>query len=308
MKVYYDLSKVNEISKEMVLAIGAFDGVHKGHRYLLYEAKKIAEKNNQVFAVFTFSNVPKFVGNTNEGLIFSEKFRNKIFESLGVEILINIDFTDEIKNIDRVDFINMLCDKLNLKTIVIGKDFKFGKHASGDVEFLKANSNKFCFDVKVVDFYMLNGEKISSRTIREFLNQGKVDDAYKLLGEYYCVNGIVIKGDMVGRTLGFKTANLAINKQQRIIKSGVYMSKVFYNNVYYNSITNVGFRPTVCGEKLLVETHILDFDKNIYDEEIFVMFLCKIRDEKKFDSLTELSNQIRYDISFVKEKIISLSI
>ncbi len=306
MKIYNNLKEIADVCKPTTLAIGTFDGVHKGHVQLLKKAYQISRQDDSNLAVFTFKTIPKYKDNDDEvKLILAEKAKNEVFEELGVDILVNTKFTNEVKTIDKIDFINNLVEKLNLKTIVIGEDFKFGYKAGGNSKWLSQHKSDFGIEVEIVPFCLASGVKISSSEIRKLLDAGDVDNANQLLGRNYYLEGIVVSGQKIGRTIGFRTANIIVDKSLRIVKRGVYVSKTLLNGVYYKSVTNVGVKPTVDGKTLTIETHLLDFMEDIYGEFIKVEFLKQIRPEIKFSTREELSEQISADVAFAKEYFVN---
>ncbi len=302
MKHYTNLNTIDEIYSRSVLAIGTFDGLHRGHIHLLRKAKEISVSRNCPLVVFTFNNIPKISDDdSSHKLIFEESERASVLSELGVDCLVMIEFTPELKNTDKEDFIELLLKNFDPKTIVLGNDFRFGKGAEGSAEWLLASRSKFNIDVEVVDFLTHKGRKISSRDIRYELENGNIEEVNTMLGRNYFVKGIVIHGRKIGRKLGYKTANIDVGKSKRLPKNGVYVTKTTYRDTVYKSISNVGVKPTLDGKNILVETHLFDFDGDLYGEVLKVEFLEKIRDEEKFDSLDVLIERIERDVVLARE-------
>ena len=198
------------------------------------------------------------------------------------------------------DFINQVLSKLNIKKIVIGDDFRFGANREGDFTFLKKWGEKNLISVEKTETFSYKGERVSSTRIRECLINDNFQEASELLGKPYTFNGKVVYGQQLGRTLGVPTANLWLPKNKLPV-SGVYIVKIEHEGHLYGGIANMGIRPTVGGQNPVLEVHVFDFSKNLYGQKINVEFLKKIRDEKKFDGLEELKDQIFEDIAFAKE-------
>ena len=277
MEVVY-VKKYDEIyiNKDICVAIGNFDGLHLGHMSLINQVYKSELSKG----IITFINHPSsYVGNEIKQILSLE---DKIKELSNLDYLIILDFNDELKNLSADDFIKFLQTN-NIKEVVCGKDFRFGKNRIGDINLL---ANNFELDVK--DDVYFEGEKVSSTLIRTKLKLGEIETVNKLINRIYKVSGKVVDGNKQGRKIGFPTANLE-PYDYLIPAAGVYATKVLIDGKLYNSMTNIGHNPTFnMSENLKVETYILDFDKDIYGQEISIYFYKKIRDEKKFDSVSNL--------------------
>lgn len=303
MIIFNSLDEIKNI-ENTVVALGNFDGIHKGHQALITRTVKTAEAANLKSAVFTFSNHPK---NVNSGelivkniLYFDEKA--KIIENLGVDYLFNIPFNEDIRHIRPIDFIdNILIGKFNMKQAYCGFNYKFGYKAQGTPEILMHEGIIKGFGIHVLEPFQIDGNLVSSTFIRTLIAEGKVDQCMKYMGRNYAIGGEVVVGNKLGRTFGFPTSNLIIDENMVTPSNGVYVTYCIYNGVKYPSITNVGVKPTIGDYKKNVETHIFNFNKELYGKTIRVEFLEKTRDERKFANVEELSKQITSDCIMAKD-------
>ena len=294
----YDSLNLNEIleANPDVTCIGAFDGVHLGHQALINMAKSISSK----YQILTFDPVPKKFFNNMHKLLSTKDMKVDLLGRLSPESIIFLNFED-VKDLIPDDFCNILNNKLNPKSIVVGKDFKFGKNREGDVNFLIkyfGNSN-----VHVLNDYVVNDSKISSTLIKSTINEGKLELANQYLGYSFKLKGKVEHGNRMGHKIGFPTANINVDVNLVTPKFGVYEVDVTKADKTYKGVMNIGNRPTVSNDlKLSYEVHILDFDEDIYESFLEVEFVSFIRDEIKFDNIEELKNQISIDIKSIKNK------
>ena len=294
----YDSLNLNEIleANPDVTCIGAFDGVHLGHQALINMAKSISSK----YQILTFDPVPKKFFNNMHKLLSTKDMKVDLLGRLSPESIIFLNFED-VKDLIPEDFCNILNNKLNTKSIVVGKDFKFGKNREGDVNFLIkyfGNSN-----VHVLNDYVVNDSKISSTLIKSTINEGKLELANQYLGYSFKLKGKVEHGNRMGHKIGFPTANINVDVNLVTPKFGVYEVDVTKADKTYKGVMNIGNRPTVSNDlKLSYEVHILDFDEDIYGSFLGVELVSFIRDEIKFDNIEELKNQISIDIKSIKNK------
>lgn len=289
------------LEEETVVALGNFDGIHIGHEKLLKEAKKKAVDINKKLAVITFDDkltVKKNKGNF--GKIMSFKKKCEVLKKLGVDILYLLEFDDKLKNMPKENFIkNIIIDKVKACSLFAGFNFKFGKNAEGDIEFLKTES--FGLDVNVVEAVKYGGQIVSSTILREYIKKGDIENLNRLLVYPFEISGKVIRGKGRGKLLGFATANLKCDEKYLAPRFGVYETITFYNGIPYKSLTNVGENPTFGDiESFSIETHLLDFEEEIYGEKINVQFVKFIRDEIKFTSIENLVNQVKSDIVSIR--------
>lgn len=300
-----------------VIILGSFDGIHVGHRALIEGAKALAGEikaklkvDHVEVMVCTFDNHPLSVINKDicPKLIMGNKEKAELFEELGVDILNFMEFNRGFMEISPFEFIKNIKEHYNAHGIVVGFNYRFGYKNLGDVELLKKNSLNLGYELKIVEPVTVDGEVASSSVIRHNLQEGNIERANKLLRRPYMLKGKVIEGKHIGRTIDFPTVNLNYNKKYLVPKGGVYGTIVEYKKSFYKGITNIGFNPTVDGKKLSIETHILNFNENIYKKDIKIYFLEKIRDEKKFSTLSELKEQLIKDKIFVEGKNYAVSI
>lgn len=301
MKVFRKISQINLTefeNKKRFLTIGAFDGIHLGHRVLIDRIKDLSQKENGISVVFTFSNhplealasyyAPEYLSLPDEKI--------KIFEELGIDILVMPVFNKSIANLSPQKFIEqILVEKLNVSGVVCGFDFKFGKGGKGNVEILKEFGSKHGFFVEVIEPFKIYDQIISSTHIRELIKEGDVDIAAKYLTRPYCLKGKVEKGFGIGKTLGYPTANICTSKNVVIPGSGVYIVEILIENNKYKGMLNIGQNPTFPEKCFSIEVNIFDYNNSLYGKEISVNFLKRIRDEIKFDNKEKLIEQIKID-------------
>ena len=273
--------------KPTVMLLGGFDGMHVGHRQLLSVAKK---KNLPV-------GVMSIVGGKGEKNLFTFEEREKILRACGVDFVFELPFL-EIKDLSAEDFLRILRKEFSPKVFVCGEDFRFGAGALGTAQTLK---EKAWIDVEILPLVKMDGEKISSRWIKEVLRNGEIEKANRALGENFFLTGVVQADRKVGRTLGFPTANIAYPQEKFPLKIGVYETRVVVDGVAYKGITNYGARPTFSDEKVWTESYLDGFDGDLYGRELTVEFVRFLREIKKFDSVEDLKKQLTEDIRRVRE-------
>ncbi len=295
--------KNEDISREKVaVAMGAFDGIHRGHQLIINKMMEEAKKRDLRSAVYTFNNVPKSFSNPDESIhILKARDKYELLKDMGVDIVYMHDFDDKLMTTSKENFIENLYQYFDIKLIVVGKDFRFGYKAEGNVKWLEEVKDKYGFDLISSDFFEVSGEKVSSTTIRHLLRTGDCEEAAKLLGRNHFVKGRVIDGRKMGRKIGFPTANVQVYTEMAIISNGVYYTQTILDGKRYESVTNIGNVPSFYGAPFSVETHILDFNADIYGKDIKVEFVKKLRDEVKFDSTSELVEQIQKDVQMARE-------
>lgn len=297
MNVYESLNLNTVVDdKPDVTCIGAFDGVHLGHQALINMAKSISTK----YQILTFDPVPKKYFDIMHRLLSTKDMKIDILSRFNPESVIFLNFED-VKDLNPKDFCNILEKKLNTKSIVVGKDFKFGKNREGDVNFLIKYFGKS--NVHVLNDYVVNDSKISSTLIKSTINQGNLDLANQYLGYSYKLKGTVMHGNRMGHQIGFPTANISIDINLVVPKFGVYEVVVIKDDKTYKGVMNIGNKPTVSDDiNLSYEVHILDFDEDIYESVLEVELLSFIREEIKFDNIDQLKTQIALDIKSIKNK------
>lgn len=286
--------------KGSIAAVGNFDGFHLGHRKLVDTLKQIALKKKLVSLILTFIPNPKVFFNKELTLINSDEQKKQLLESLGMDHIVSLDFNQVLDMSGEVFVRDILIDRYNVKFIVMGENFKFGKNRQCDSESIKKMAEKFGFEFIVVSPVILDGTPISSSLIRKKLGSAEIEDSNRMLGRLYYIDGTVVDGDKIGRELGFPTIN--IKTENEILPEGVFITKteIEGRSQIYDSISYIGSSPTFSGKVKKVETHILDFNENIYDQQVRVYFEKKIRGDMKFDSRTTLIDQIKKDIQRLK--------
>ncbi len=297
MKVYNSLEEIKDI-EATVVALGNFDGVHKGHRELIRRCTEAAKTAGIKAAVFTFSNHPRNVMKTGaevKNIIYASD-KAEIMRELGVDYLFNIPFTDEIRTMEPESFVNeLLISKFNMREAYCGFNYRFGFKGAGTPEILMHMGIEKGFGVHVLSPVTIDGNVVSSTFIRNLIETGRVDECKKYMGRCYSVEGEVVFGNRLGKSIGFPTSNLNIDPGMVSPPNGVYITTCEYNGKVYPSVTNVGNKPTIGKFVRNVETHIFNFDEELYGKVIRVNFIEKIRDEFKFESVDALSKQITSD-------------
>ena len=285
-----------------VVALGCFDGVHKGHTELIRQARRIANASSLPLAVFSFAQPPKSFFSSNPiSLLTTLEEKKRIMASLGVDLFVCVPFNEEIASMDAERFFyDILKDKLCASYILCGFNYRFGKKGLGDTELLSELCSDNGVGLSVISPIEIDGSTVSSSAIRRALEEGDVRGAASLLGRPYSIRSEVISGQQLGRRLGFPTVNQIFEAGLITPKNGVYLSRIRVGNTVKKGITNVGVRPTVDGENLCAETNIFDFEGDLYGKKIRVEFLDFIRPETKFSCIEELSAQVHRDIEKAK--------
>ncbi|MEL0242231.1 MAG: bifunctional riboflavin kinase/FAD synthetase [Pelagibacteraceae bacterium] len=285
-------------SKNSILVIGNFDGLHLGHISILKEAINLANKKKLKVGLLTFDPNPKefFIKNNNFKII-SLIQKEKILSKIKLNYLIVLKFNKKLRNLTAENFIkNILKLKINPSKIIVGKEFRFGKNRSGNTQLLKNY-----FDVKIAKQKKIGRKKISSSEIRKFIQKGKITKANNLLGRYWSIYGKIISGDKIGRKLGFRTANTIIKNCVQPLR-GVYVTKLKINNKTYDGVSNFGIAPTFGNKQSnVLETHLFTPIKNLYKKNVKIQFLEFLRKEKKFKTKKNLTDQIKKDITIAKK-------
>jgi riboflavin kinase/FMN adenylyltransferase len=294
--------------KNPVLTIGVFDGVHLGHLSILNRLNLLAKEKNGESVVLTLWPHPRIVLNKdieNLRLLNNIEEKQLLLSQTGIDHLIIIPFTKEFSQLTACEFIeHYLVNKIHVKHLVVGYNHQFGKDRKSGYEFLKQCSATFGFEIEKLDAKLIDNESISSTKIRDFLVHGDLENAKNYLGYEYFVSGNVIEGNKIGRTIGFPTANIKLPEPWKLIpKDGVYAVRVQFNNSSYLGMLNIGTRPTIEPEMKLknMEVHIFDFNDKIYNQTVTVSFVKRIRDEKKFNNLDELTIQLKKDKEHIQK-------
>lgn len=280
------------------IALGSFDGVHVGHQKLVEILKRKAALLDCESMIYTFGVHPRKVLKPDKPLymITSSNQRADIMTELGVDILYLEDF-EKIMNLSAEQFIrDIMIEKLNARCLIAGYNFKFGKNNEGDAKTLKELGAKYGIMIEIVAPVVVDDEVVSSTLIRRKIHAGLVDEAYKYLGRTYSIKGEVIHGKENGKAMGIRTANIKADSETVIPIKGVYITDTEVDKVIYKSVTNIGINPTFKGSKLSIETHVLDFNGDLYDKEIEIYFIKRLRDEILFENIEGLKKQINNDI------------
>lgn len=301
MIIYEDKFKIR-LNEKTYVALGSFDGLHMGHMSLIKRTIDLAKSNNAKSMVFTFKNHPLTVINAEVApkLIMNNSTKSSILEKIGIDIVNYAIFDEDFMKITPENFITNMVKAYNVKGIIVGFNYRFGYKNLGDIELLKDLSEELNFQLEVIPPVKINDEIISSSRIRQLISEGDIEKANYFLTRPFMLEGTVIHGNQLGRVINFPTINLDYDKKFLLPRGGVYYTAVEYCGAKYKGITNIGYNPTVKNKKLSIETHILNFNKNIYDEHVKVYFLKRIRDERKFKSLEDLSKQLEKDKRFAE--------
>ncbi len=288
------------------LAIGNFDGVHLGHQFVLNKLVDITKQRILKSILLTFNPHPREILNPADfRLLSSYEEKEKVIGTLGMDYYIELGFNRDFSTLSPSEFLNQhIFVEKNLSFILLGHDFSFGSNKSGGKEELEKFIREKNLEVEVQSSksFKLDDIAISSSQIRTLISDGEIKKVNGLLGRNFTLSGVIVRGDGRGRKIGFPTANIELPSNQLIPKNGVYISRVTCSDRTYQSITNVGTKPTFKdSQESVVESHILDFDENIYGEVLEVSFIDRIRDEKKFKSVNSLVDQITQDVSKVKD-------
>ena len=304
MKIFNNTS-ISKKYKSSALAIGNFDGVHKGHQKIFKQAKKFTKKNKIKFGVLTFTPLPVMFFNNkikNYRLI-SEKLKFKLFKKYGVDFVINIQFNRIFSKITAEKFIkNIIFRKINPKLIFVGANFKFGNKRKGNMHLLKKLGRKYDYKLLITKAYRHKEKVVSSTRIRKCLQNGNIVLANALLSRTWFIDGLVKKGKKIGRKLGYRTCNIYI-KNYILPKFGIYAVKVLIGNKnkIFNGVAYLGYRPTFGGKEIFLEVNIFGIKKNLYKKRLRVYFLKFIRGDQKFKNSVKLIKQMNKDVIFAKK-------
>lgn len=290
--------------------MGTFDGIHFGHQKIIESLKKMAKEGEGESVMLTFSPHPRLVlfpENNNLKLINTLDEKIERLEQSGIDHLIIYPFTKDFSRITALEYVrDFLVKEIKVSSLIIGYDHQFGRNREGNFEYLKDLSELYEFEVKEISAQDINDINVSSTKIRKALSEGDIQLANKYLGYSFSITGEVIEGKRIGHTIGFPTANLYVEDEQKIIPmTGAYAVRATVEGNEYNAMLNIGTNPTVNSlDNISIEVHLLDFDRNIYGKEVTLKFVRRLRPEVKFESLDQLKNQLRLDKKQAK-KILS---
>ena len=297
-----DISEIKKENKKRVVALGFFDGIHKAHQKIIGSAVVEATEKGFKSAVITLDKSPKeYFGKTSEESLTPTNKKNELLTNLGVDEVYYLEFNEKLQNLSAEEFINNILKKLNVDKVFCGFDYRFGYKGLGTPDLIKDNG----IEVMVQEKQKIDEEKISTTVLKEFVRKGEFSKYKEYTGRFYSISGLVVKGRQLGRTISFPTANLELDGKYLLPETnGVYITKIKVNNNIYKSVTNIGYNPTVSDEKnkKFIETHILDFDEDIYGEKIEIYFYEFLRKEQKFESFDHLKEQLKLDKKSCEEK------
>jgi len=307
MKIYHTPDDFARLPYAVVTS-GTFDGVHLGHQKILNRVKEIAQRNGGETVVITFWPHPRLVLHPEDQTLkllntFEEKA--ELLKAEGIQHLVRIPFTREFSQMTSAEFVKrILIDTIGTRKLVIGYDHHFGKNREGSFELLKSQGPQYGFDVEEIPAQDIDHITVSSSAIRKALETGDLETATHLLGRSYSVAGMVVKGDKLGRVMGYPTANLSIESHFKLIPTdGIYAVRVQHVDQWYSGMLYIGLRPTVNGIKRTIEVNIFDFDSDIYGETLTVTFEKLLRTDSKFKDLEALKNQLHRDKQLALEAL-----
>ena len=305
MKVYNALKDYN--NHPSVITIGTFDGVHLGHKKIIERLCEFGQNNQLNSLILTFFPHPRMVLNKDYNLKLLSTIEEKKtrLEALGVDALVIEPFTIDFANLSAEDYVKtVLVEQLNAKHIIIGYDHRFGKNRTANIDDLKFYGSSLGFTVEEIPAEDIEAVSISSTKIRRALHEGLIEKANRYLGDHYTIQGIVVKGKGIGKSLNYPTANIKINSDLKLIpKHGVYIVKCLIDNKFCWGMMNIGVNPTFDNNELSIEVHFLDYDGDLYGNALNIELLKHLRNEKKFNSIENLKNQIALDESQTRDFI-----
>lgn len=292
-----------KLNRDALVTIGAFDGVHLGHQHLIKQLVQEARRTDRLATLITFHPHPSAVLSSHNPASYLTTPGEKaaLLEKLGLDLLAILPFDRKMARTPASDFISMVCQHLRMKELWIGADFALGRDRRGDVAALKAMGQEMGFTVHVIEPLTWQGEAISSSRIRSLLLKGRVREAAKLLGRYPSLAGKVVRGAERGRCLGFPTANLDVRKERAVPADGVYAVYVLVGEERYQGVANIGVRPTFGDTERIVETHLMDFQGDLYGLDLVVEFVERLRSEQWFLDVKDLTAQIKKDIDQARQ-------
>lgn len=310
MNVFPSISEFNS-TKKTIVTIGTFDGVHIGHQKIIEKLIQETKKADCESLILTFFPHPKMVlnGSSSIKLLNTINEKSSLLEKMGLDNLVVHPFDKKFSNLSAEEFVKtILVDSFNIKKIIIGYDHRFGNNRAANIDDLISFGKKYDFEVEQISAQEIDSVSVSSTKIRDAITDGNMIVANEFLGYEYILSGKIITGKQLGRTIGFPTANIKIEENYKLIpKNGVYIVKSHLQEKTVFGIMNIGLNPTVNGEDLSIEVHFLDFEADLYNKNITVSVIARIRDEQKFTSIDLLKAQIQedknYAISFIKKRI-----
>ncbi|GIJ96187.1 riboflavin biosynthesis protein [Capnocytophaga stomatis] len=293
--------------KGSVITIGTFDGVHLGHRKIIKKLVETAKNQDLLTTVFTFFPHPRMVvqQDNNLKLIHTLDEKKQVLESLGINLLVICPFDDSFSKMSAEAFVeDLLVKRLKAKKIIIGYDHRFGRNRTADISDMRKFGEKYGFEVEEIPAQEVNEVSISSTKIRNAISEGNVKTAWEYLGVPFCISGKVIHGLKIGRTIGYPTANIQVKESYKLIpKDGIYLVYSFFSGKKTYGMMSIGKNPTIEGKGATIEVHYFDFKEDIYENNITIHFLERLRDEQKFESVEKLKEQLQIDEATSRELI-----
>lgn len=311
MKIIGNISDIIDRFDNPSVTIGNFDGVHLGHQRLFEVVEQKAYHSHGESIAITFDPHPLQVLKPGGiKLISTIEQKIELIALSGIDVLVIIPFDMEFAKTTAEGFVDdILIDKIGVKDLFVGYDYAFGKGRAGNIDFLKKQGKQKGFSVTVIDAYFQEDVIVSSTKIRQLVAEGRMMDTSKLLGRYYQIRGEVQRGKQRGsKEIGFPTANLHISEEDLVPKRGVYVCQVIFDGTCYGGVINIGYNPTFGEDKLVAEAHIFDFNRDIYGKPIKVNLIKFLRDEVRYNSVKELTEQISQDVKDAKEKLASIAV
>lgn len=299
MKVFYGIERLPSFEKP-VLTIGTFDGVHQGHKTILQSVVQEANAIKGTSVLITFEPHPRKLIFPNEPLklLCTLEERLALVANAQIDVVVVVPFTKEFAAQTAQDYISgFLVAQFQPTIIIIGYDHRFGHDRTGDIAMLGSYAHQYQYEVKEISAQLISAAAVSSTKVRNLLLEGNVAAAHQMLGTAYSISGKVIRGAQRGRSIGFPTANIALADTDKLVPQiGVYAVRIFVKDLWYEGMLNLGYNPTVVTDnEVKIEVHLFDFDQDIYDQEIKVCFISRLRNEQKFESLDALKSQLQQD-------------
>lgn len=308
MKVHQSIKNFVSNKASAIITIGTFDGVHIGHQKIIDQLNQLKTKKTDHSIILTFFPHPRKIlhSGNNVKMLNTVEEKTQLLSKFGLDHLVIEPFTKEFSRLTALDFVrNILVNKLYMKRLVIGYDHQFGKNREGNFEQLTEYGELYGFSVEKIPAQEIENVSVSSTKIRKALEEGLIEKANSYLGYNYLLTGEIVKGKGLGKKINYPTINLNISEDYKLIpKKGVYIVKTELSGKTEFGIMNIGFRPTINGKNQTIEIHLLDFQGNLYGNKIQIEILKRLRDEKKFDSVLLLTDQIKKDEKIAREWIL----
>jgi riboflavin kinase/FMN adenylyltransferase len=297
------------VERASALTIGNFDGVHLGHQYLVRRVIELAEQRGLEAGAVTLYPDPVRVLRPEEPMQYltSLEERIELLRGLGLGLVVPLSFTSELAELSPRSFLTLLKDQLNLGLLVMGPDNVFGRNREGTPERVRETGQELGFDVEVLPAPLSDGAPVSATAIRRALGEGDLESVTRQLGRWYSLRGPVVRGDQRGRGIGFPTANIAVTADRAMPAFGVYATWAYVRGTRYASATNIGMRPTFNGQRPSVETYIIDFEGDIYDDVVRIDLVARLRPEQRFNGIEEIKAQIGRDVEQARALLSSLT-